>query len=118
WQPRAHLASAAAYNASNWLLDSGATHHLTTDLNTLALHQPYNGGEEVMTADGTGMPITHTGSALLPTPHRSLTLNDVLYVPNVTKNLISVYKICNTNGVSVEFCPAHFQVKDLSTGVQ
>ena len=61
---------------------------------------------------------TLVGSALLPTPHRSLTLNDVLYVPNVTKYLISVYKMCNTNGVFFEFFPAHFQVKDLSTGVQ
>ena len=26
--------------------------------------------------------------------------------------------MCNANGVSIEFFPAHFQVKDLSTGVQ
>lgn len=85
WQPRAHMVSAMPYNANNWLLDSDATHHLTTDLNNLALHHPYTGGEEVTIADGTGLPITHTGSALLPTPHRNLTLSDVLYVPNVKK---------------------------------
>ena len=28
-----------------------------------------------------------------------------------------MYWLCNTNGVSVEFFPASFQVKDLSTGV-
>lgn len=96
-QPHAHMVSAMPYNANNWLLDSGATHHLTTDLNNLALHQPYNGGEEVTIADGTSFPITHTGSALLPTPHRNLTLSDVLYVPNVKKNLSSIYRMCNTN---------------------
>ena len=118
WQPRANMASAQMYNANNWLLDSGATYHLTSDLNNLALHQPYTGGEEVMIADGTGMQISHTGSALLPTPSRTLALRDVLCVPNVHKNLIYVYRMCNTNKVSVEFFPAHFQVKDLSTGVQ
>lgn len=40
WQPRANVAAAQMYNANNWLFDSGATHHLTLDLNNLALHQP------------------------------------------------------------------------------
>jgi len=115
WQPRANMA-AMSYNP--WLLDSGATHHLTTDLNNLALHQPYNGGEEVTIADGSTLPITHTGSSTLSTQSRSLALNNILYVPNLHKNLISVYKLCNANKVSVEFFPAHFQVKDLSTGAR
>ncbi|XP_019096530.1 PREDICTED: uncharacterized protein LOC104768103 [Camelina sativa] len=62
WQPRAHLATAASSTTNNpWLLDSGATHHLTTDLNNLALHQLYNGGEEVTITDGSGLNISHTG---------------------------------------------------------
>ncbi|XP_013624346.1 PREDICTED: uncharacterized protein LOC106330425 [Brassica oleracea var. oleracea] len=35
WQPRANMA-VTAYNPNNWILDSGATHHLTTDLSNLA----------------------------------------------------------------------------------
>ena len=112
------MVSASSYNPGNWILDSGATHHLTTDLNNLALHQPYAGGEEVTIADGSGLPISHTGSTSLTTNSRNFNLNDVLYVPNLHKNLISVYRLCNTNNVSVEFFPAHFQVKDLSTGVR
>ena len=117
WQPRAHMA-ATAYNPNNWILDSGATHHLTTDLNNLALHHPYNGGEEVTIADGSGLAISHTGSSTLSTPTRSLALTDILYVPNIHKNLISVYRLCNANKVSIEFFPAHFQVKDLNTGAR
>ena len=101
--------AAAAYNPNNWILDSGATHHLTTDLNNLALHQPYNGGEEVIIADGSGLPISHTGSSILPTPSLSLTLNNILYVPNLHKNLISVYRLCNSNKVSVEFFLSPFR---------
>nr|BAM42649.1 Polyprotein [Arabidopsis thaliana] len=117
WQPRANLAVNSPYNANNWLLDSGATHHITSDFNNLSFHQPYTGGDDVMIADGSTIPITHTGSASLPTSSRSLDLNKVLYVPNINKNLISVYRLCNTNRVSVEFFPASFQVKDLNTGV-
>ncbi|CAA7017240.1 unnamed protein product [Microthlaspi erraticum] len=118
WQPRANMAAAAPMNSNNWLLDTGATHHLTSDLNNLSLHQLYNGGDEVTMADGSTIQISHTGFTSLPTPSRSLALNDVLCVPNVHKNLISVYRLYNSNQVSVEFFPAHFQVKDLRTGVR
>ena len=117
YQPQAILTMNAPYTATNWLLDSGATHHITSDLNNLALHQPYHGGDDVIIADGSTLPISHTGSSLIPTRTRDLSLQKILCVPNIDKNLISVYRLCNTNGVSVEFFPASFHVKDLSTGV-
>lgn len=117
WQPRANLAINAPYSAESWLLDSGACHHLMSDLNNLSLLQQYHSGEDVIINDGTTLPITHTGSHTLPSSTRDLFLNKILCVPNVHRNLISVYRLCNTNSVSVEFFPAFFQVKDLSTGV-
>ena len=117
WQPRANMVMNAPYMAANWLLDSGATHHITSDLNNLSMHQPYHGNDDVLIADGSTLSISHTGSSLIPTYTRDLSLQKILCVPNIDKNLISVYRLCNTNGVSVEFFPASFQVKDLSTGV-
>ena len=76
---------ALMYDQNNWILDSGATHHITSDLNNLSLHQPYTGGEDVMIADGSGLQIANTGPALLSTPHRSMSLRDVLYVPDIKK---------------------------------
>lgn len=116
WQPQANVGTFTQYNPQQWLLDSGATHHLTSDLNNLALHQPYNGGEEVAIADGSGLPITHTGSASISTPTRSLLLNDVLCVPHVNKNLLYVYRLCNANQVCVAFYRSYFQVMDLNSG--
>ncbi|CAA7032029.1 unnamed protein product [Microthlaspi erraticum] len=104
------------YSADNWLLHSGATHHITSDLNNLSLHQPYQGGDDVLIGDGSGLPITHTGSTTFHSNSRPLALNNILCVPNIHKNLISVYRLCNSNQVSVEFFPTSFQVKDLSTG--
>lgn len=41
WHPRANMVMAQPYNALNWILNSGAMHNLTSDLNNLALHQQY-----------------------------------------------------------------------------
>lgn len=52
WQPRANYASPAP---NPWLLDSGATHHIASDLANLSLHQPYTGGEEVLVGNGAAL---------------------------------------------------------------
>ena len=64
-QPRAHLATNTAAPNSSWLLDSGASHHITNDLANLSLHHPYDGTEEIVIGDGTSISITHIGSLTL-----------------------------------------------------
>ena len=117
WQPRANVAVATQYPSNAWLMDSGATHHLTSDLHNMSIQHPYTGDDSVLIGDGSRLSITHTGSISMPSNTRNLLLNNVLCVPNIKKNLISVYRLCNANKVSVEFFPASFQVKDLSSGV-
>ncbi|CAA7025571.1 unnamed protein product [Microthlaspi erraticum] len=43
WEPRTNFVK-----ASPWMLESGAMHHIASDLANLSLHQPYTGGEEVV----------------------------------------------------------------------
>ena len=116
--PQAYNTMMHAPDTASWLLDSGASHHLTSDLSNLSLHSPYNGGEEVQIGNDTGLEIENTGSSLLPSNSRTLSLNNVLYVPDIARNLLSVKKLCTDNSVSVEFFPTKFQVKDLNTGAQ
>ncbi|KAL0674425.1 hypothetical protein Bca4012_002406 [Brassica carinata] len=61
WQPRANVAMMNG-DSSTWLLDSGASHHMTSDLANLSLHTPYNGGDDVILGDGSGLNISHTGT--------------------------------------------------------
>ena len=47
WQPRATMALSATQPDTMWLMDTGATHNMTNDLQNLSLHQPYHGNNMV-----------------------------------------------------------------------
>ncbi|RVW94165.1 Retrovirus-related Pol polyprotein from transposon RE1 [Vitis vinifera] len=115
WQAQANVTTTIPPNTT-WLLDSGASHHVTTDLHNLALHSPFDGTDEIMIGDGSGLPISHTGSTSLTTPSHSFTLSNVLCVPTMKRNLISISQFCKSNNTSIEFLPSSFHVKDLHTG--
>ncbi|KAL1194906.1 Retrovirus-related Pol polyprotein from transposon RE1 [Cardamine amara subsp. amara] len=103
-------------DSSTWLIDSGTSYHMTTDLGNLVAHNPYGGGDDVLLGDGSALPITHSGSFSLPSYTKPFFLKNVLCVPSLDKNLISIFQLCTTNGVVVTFTPTYFQVKDLQTG--
>ena len=78
-----------------WDVDSGASNHMTSphgewfkDMQTLQ-----NPGY-VKTGDDTAHPIAHTGNVPLTLQDGNVKyLADVLHVPNITKNLVSVGKM-------------------------
>jgi len=86
------FATASNQADDSWYPDTGATHHLTHDLGNLMIKNEYNGGERVHVGDGTTLTISHTGHSSFSSknPHIHFTLQNLLYVPNITKNLISV----------------------------
>lgn len=81
WKPQAHVATSNFSSSDPWLLDSGATYHITTDLRNLSVHNPYTSSDEVMIGNGSGVAITYSGSTTLPTPFHSFTLSNVLCAP-------------------------------------
>lgn len=68
---------------SSWIMDTGASHHITQGLQQLTLANPYPGSDKVIVGDGTGLNNTHTGHASLHTPTQSLSFHKVLHVPNI-----------------------------------
>nr|GMD08012.1 Retrovirus-related Pol polyprotein from transposon RE1 [Ipomoea batatas] len=114
-KPHAHVAATSSV-APSWLLDSGASHHVTTDLSNLPLHTPYDGTDEVMIGNGSGLPISHTGFISLPSTSKPFSLSNVLCVPTMCRNVISISQFCRDNNSLIEFSPTTFCVKDIQTG--
>ncbi|KAL9239991.1 hypothetical protein vseg_014258 [Gypsophila vaccaria] len=99
-----------------WLLDTGASHHVTMDHEALAAHFPYDGTDEIVVGNGAGLHITHTGYTTLFNSSHKFQLNNVLCVPLMRKNIISVTQFCNDNNVFITFSSNSFFVKDPRTG--
>ncbi|KAL4279802.1 hypothetical protein GQ457_03G033150 [Hibiscus cannabinus] len=98
-----------------WFPDSGATAHLTPDLGKFITSSPYTCSGKITVANGMVVPISHIGRSSLATDSRSLFLSNLLHVPCVNKNLLSVSRFTKDNNVSVEFFPNSCVVKDLGT---
>jgi histone deacetylase 1/2 len=80
---------------TNWYMDTGATDHITGDLERLSFRDKYNGGEQVHVANGSGMDIMHIGHSTLCSPSTNLRLNNILHVPKAKKESVicsSFYK--------------------------
>jgi hypothetical protein len=97
---------------SNWYADSGATDHVTGDLDKLVIRAVYNDNDHIYTASGTCMHIKHVGQSLICTPYHDLKLNHILHVPQSSKNLASVHRITTYNNVFFELHPNFFFIKD------
>ncbi|KAG8381267.1 hypothetical protein BUALT_Bualt06G0104800 [Buddleja alternifolia] len=115
-QPMVNLTSLNQPNSQQWLFDSGASHHVTGDVNNLQQFSYYGGPDEINISDGTGLQISHIGNSTLVHQNNSFALDNILCAPSIKNNLISVSKFCQSNNVSLEFFPLHFVVKDLRTG--
>jgi hypothetical protein len=107
-----HPSTADVPNA-NWLLDSGANSHVTTDLNNLSSFYEYTGPDQLLTGSGNGLPISHIGSCALTVHGLSIRLTNVLYVPQFSTNLISISQLLQDNPtISLTFSSSSCFIKD------
>jgi hypothetical protein len=113
---QALLATSQQAPDPNWYLDTGVTHHVTHDLANLNIRaNEYQGSDQIRVGNGTSLPIKHIGTTQLSTPTVTFRLNNVLHVPDITNNLLSVHKFTNDTHTLMEFHPSLFCVKDLAT---
>ncbi|RVW20916.1 Retrovirus-related Pol polyprotein from transposon RE2 [Vitis vinifera] len=87
---QAMMASPSTISDEAWFFDTGATHHLSQSVNPLSDVQPYMGNDKVI-------------------------VGNVLHVPDIATNLISVSQFCADNNTFFEFHPRFFFVKDQVT---
>jgi hypothetical protein len=108
-------ASTSHASDSNWYLDSGATDHITSELDKLTMHDRYHGGDQVRAANDACMHISSIGSSIIPTTSRNLHLHNVLHVPRANKHLVSVHRFNLDNHTLIELHPHCFLLKDQVT---
>jgi hypothetical protein len=97
---------------SNWYADSGATDHVTGNLEKLTVRDTYNGHDQIYAANGTGMHIKNIGHSIIHTPYQDLSLSHVLHVLQATKSIASVHHIASDNNVFFELHSNFFFIKD------
>ena len=81
----------------------------------MTVREKYHGQDQVHTANGPSMEISHVGQSIIKTPHKNLVLNEILHAPNASEKLLSVHCIALVNNVFLEFHPYFFLFKDQVT---
>ena len=78
--------------------------------------QQYSGTDSVLIGDGSSLPIHGIGDTFIKQKNITLPLHDVLLVPDLTKNLLSISQLTKQFLVNCEFSNADFCVKERETG--
>lgn len=85
---------------SDWIIDSGASRHITGFAHFLINYSPIKGKSNVYIPDGSSATATHIGEVNLGGIFH---LKNVLYIPNFKCNLISVSQLCKELNCDVLF---------------
>ncbi|GJT09085.1 ribonuclease H-like domain-containing protein [Tanacetum coccineum] len=98
-----------------WNMDTSANSHLNNSVTSLNENFNMCMYPSISVGDGHSIPVTNTGHSILPTPTKSLHLNNVLITPHIVKNLIFVRQFVRDNNCTIEFDAFGFSVKDFLT---
>ena len=101
---------------SVWYVDSGASNHMTSHGEWFNEMKQLDGPGYVETGDDSAHPIAHVGKVPLKMQDGKMKyLANVLHVPNITKNLVSVGQMIE-QGLQVRFNPDGCYVEDYNKG--
>lgn len=100
----------AATDKNAWYVDSGASAHMTPNVEILS-DLKTTSADCITAANGDGMCVKGVGSALLNISEKEIIANNVLHVPKLTVNLLSVSRIVE-NGNTVTFKKSGCTIKN------
>jgi len=103
-----HSCSSMSY--FEWVLDSGALHHIPRDSSSFTSISPPP-SIPIITINGTSMPLASVGSIV--TPH--LSFLNVYLIPKIRLNLVFIGQLCDSGDYLVIFSSFFFCVQDLQS---
>ena len=91
--------------ANSWVLDSGATDHMTHSSHQFNNYNPCPSQRKIAIANGSFTTIAGVADVQIsPT----LTFRNALYVPKLSTNLVFIQKLTQDLGCNVTFYPTHY----------
>lgn len=91
--------------ARTWVIDSGATKHMSQSRACYTEYAPVDGGRDITLADGKSVPIMGTGTVTMiigkGAARCPVQLRETLHVPSLKENLLSVCTVDRAGGASV-----------------
>ncbi|KAA5587855.1 hypothetical protein F3H15_36800, partial [Pseudomonas aeruginosa] len=108
------------FNREDWYIDSGASAHMTSSKENLLQVRKVHDMKEIIVANNMTVPVVCAGNSQITTvvnnPQFDIKVNNILYIPNLTTNLLSVSQlIARGNKVSFksDVCYIHNQRNEL-----
>jgi hypothetical protein len=96
-------------SSDEWFIDSGASYHMAKDKYIFSGLNECN-TKKIFVGDDRSLRVVGSGIVQVDNGH----FNDVLCVPSISCNLLSVYQITHSSeGKTIEFSPHQVVIKDL-----
>ncbi|GJV64683.1 putative RNA-directed DNA polymerase [Tanacetum coccineum] len=98
------------------LFDTGSNNHVAPDSSSIDTSEPYYSKDFLHVGNGKGLPILPIGTTQNHSPNKTLSLSNILHVPQIKQHLISVQQICHDNNFFFEFHDTFYAMKDEISG--
>ncbi|KAA0060553.1 pol polyprotein [Cucumis melo var. makuwa] len=96
-------------NSKEWWVDTGATCHICANKNLFTSYVPVSSGEQLFMGNSSTSKVEGQGKVILKmTSGKELTLNNVLHVPDICKNLVSSSLLSKNNFKLTRTCQLQF----------
>ncbi|KAH0748613.1 hypothetical protein KY290_027845 [Solanum tuberosum] len=95
-----------------WVVDSGATDHMTSLSHLFISYSPCPSYKKITIADGSVITVAGQGDIPLG---KSLILKNVLHIPKLSANLISIQKLTKDSKCQVTFFPSYCLFQEQNT---
>ncbi|CAL2231319.1 unnamed protein product [Prunus armeniaca] len=95
-----------------WIVDSGVSHHMVSDVSRLNNATHCDSIKQVTVGNGEGLAINHIGHAAISS---CLKLPIIFHVPQLKANLLSVHQLCKNNICLITFDASSFCIQDRLT---